>query len=61
MHTMDDTYQSQETRYGHHVEATDYLHVHLHGRTRMQASFQTYKNVLYQAAKSISRDTATNV
>ena len=38
MHKEDkrETYQSQETQYGHHVEAPDFLHEPVH----MQANFQ---------------------
>ena len=41
MHKEDKVYQSQEIQYGHHVEATDFLHVRLHEKTHMQVNFQT--------------------
>lgn len=50
MHKEDkaEAYQSQETQYDHHAEATDFLHVHLHEKIHMQANFQTCKNILYR-------------
>jgi len=53
VHKEDETeaYQSQETQYGHHVEATDFLHVHLHEKIHIQANFQTCNNILYQDTK----------
>jgi len=47
MHKDNQAYRSQETQYGHHVEATDFLHVHLHEKIHMQANFQTC-NILYR-------------
>lgn len=48
MHEEDKAYRSQEIQYDHHEEAKDFLHVHLHGKTHMQANFQTCSNILYQ-------------
>lgn len=48
MHKEEKAYQSQEIQYGHHVEATDSQHAHLHEKIHMQANFQTCSNILYQ-------------
>lgn len=47
MHEEYKAYQSLEIQSGHHVEATDFRHAHLHEKIHMQANFQTC-NILFQ-------------